>query len=211
MREVSIQDKYEITLNATFETDVPAAVLVAQPASVNLPLMRTGEVYYGEIVVTNYGLIRADNLKQQLPQSDDKFRFEFGVEVPESLGAKQRITIPYRVVALKSLEDQVNTANTSGAGCYSYGNQTSLTCSYTCANGVRTDNCGTQIHFFSYSNSTCPGTGGISLPWVGGGGGGWGGGTGGFGGGSTSTTVPMKGKKCVFVPRGGGDTTGGCE
>lgn len=211
VREVSIQDKYEITLNATFETDVPAAVLVAQPASVNLPLMRTGEVYYGEIVVTNYGLIRADNLKQQLPQSDDKFRFEFGVEVPESLGAKQRITIPYRVVALKSLEDQVNTANTSGAGCYSYGNQTSLTCSYTCANGVRTDNCGTQIHFFSYSNSTCPGTGSISLPWVGGGGGGWGGGTGGFGGGSTSTTVPMKGKKCVFVPRGGGDTTGGCE
>ena len=207
VREISIQDKYEITLNATFETDVPAAVLVAQPASVNLPLMRTGEVYYGEIVVTNYGLIRADNLKQQLPKSDDRFRFEFGVEIPEFLDAKQRITIPYRVIALKSLEDQVNDANTSGAGCYSYGNYTALTCRYTCANGTVAENCGTQIHFFAYSNNTCPATNSVSLPWMGGG---WGG-TGGFGGGSTSTVVPMKGQKCVSVPKGSGTTTKGCK
>ena len=37
VREITIQDRYEITLNATFETDVPAAVVVMQPASVNLP------------------------------------------------------------------------------------------------------------------------------------------------------------------------------
>ncbi len=211
--EVTIQDKYEITLNATFETDVPAAVVVAQPASVNLPLMRTGEVYYGEIILTNYGLVRADNLKQQLPKSDDNFRFEFGVEVPNSLGAKQRITIPYRVIALKSLEDKVNDANTSGAGCYNYGNKVVYTCSYECANGVRTDKCGSKTQFFAYSNSTCPGgSGGSSGGW-GGGSGGWGGGSGGWGGGSTSTTVPMKNKKCVFVPKGSGDSTGtgGCQ
>ena len=56
---------------------------------------------YGEIVLSNYGLIRADNLKQQLPKSDDHYKFEFAVEVSDSLDAKQRLTIPYRIVSLK--------------------------------------------------------------------------------------------------------------
>src|SRR5690606_15629519 len=53
VREITIQDRYEITLNATFETDVPAAVVVMQPSSVNLPKMKAGDVYYGELALTN--------------------------------------------------------------------------------------------------------------------------------------------------------------
>src|SRR5204862_6493303 len=73
VREITIQDRYEITLNATYETDVPAAVLVMQPASVNLPAMAIGEVFYGELTPTNYGLIRADHVRQQLPVDDGTF------------------------------------------------------------------------------------------------------------------------------------------
>ncbi len=38
--EVPLQDRYEITLNATYETDVPAPVVVMEPGAINLPKMK---------------------------------------------------------------------------------------------------------------------------------------------------------------------------
>ena len=101
VREVTIEDRYEITLNATFETDVPAPVVVLQPTSINLPEMSAGEVFQGELVLTNYGLLRADDLQTVFPKSDDFFKFEFLAQPPTSLEAKQRVRLPYRVVALR--------------------------------------------------------------------------------------------------------------
>ena len=37
--ETTIEDEYEVVLTATFKTDVPAPVLVVEPASVTLPPM----------------------------------------------------------------------------------------------------------------------------------------------------------------------------
>ena len=165
VREVTIQDRYEITLNATFETDVPAAVIVMQPASVNLPRMNVGDVYYGELSLTNHGLIRADNVRQRLPANDLYFRYEFLVQVPETLEAKQRVTLPYRIVATQSLEDAANSANASGGGCWSYSNTTTVTCTYMCANKQEAST-SAGANWFSVSNSSCVGVGG-------GGGGGW--------------------------------------
>lgn len=159
VREISIQDRYEITLNATFETDVPAAVVMMQPTSINLPKMAVGDVYYGELILTNFGLIRADNLQQQLPKSDGVFRYEFLAEIPGTLEAKQRVTIPYRVIALQSLEDAASGGNASGGGCYSYSARYSISCSYDCANGTRSS-CGAGTSWFAASNSSCPGGGG---------------------------------------------------
>ncbi|MFC3656517.1 carboxypeptidase regulatory-like domain-containing protein [Xanthomonas hyacinthi] len=102
VREISIEDRYEITLNATFETDVPAPVVVIQPTSINLPKMMAGEVFQGELVVTNYGLVRADDVVAHLPGDDDHFKFEFLAQPPVSLEAKQRVRLPYRVIALRS-------------------------------------------------------------------------------------------------------------
>jgi len=197
VREITIQDRYEITLNATFETDVPAAVVVMQPASVNLPKMNPGDVYYGELSLTNYGLIRADNVRQQLPSSDGMFRYEFLVDVPAALEAKQRVTVPYRVIALQSLDTAAGAANASGGGCYNYSNALKITCDFTCSNGT-VSSCGTSASWFSASNSSCPAGGG-------GGGGGWAGGGGGLGGGGGggSTTIKLPEKKCVYVPKGG--------
>lgn len=198
VREITIQDRYEITLNATFETDVPAAVVVMQPTSVNLPKMNAGDVYYGELTLTNHGLVRADNVQQQLPRSDGFFRYEFLVDVPAALDAKQRVTIPYRVVALQPLDVAATSGTASGGGCYNYSNTYAVTCSYVCANGSISP-CGAQTSWFTVSGTTCTGTG--SGGGGGGGGGGWGGG--GWGGGGTSTPIKMKGKKCVYVPKGG--------
>lgn len=189
VREVTIQDRYEITLQATYETDVPAPVVMLEPASVNLPLMKAGEVYYGEFTLTNYGLTRADNVRQKLPASDAFFRYEFLTAFPEQLAAKQRVTIPYRVVALQSLDQPAGTA--SGGGCYSYSNYTAATCSYVCANGTESTACGSRASWFANSSSTCPTSSGTtstpvvsySSSWGGGGGGG------GSGNGTTSGTL----------------------
>ena len=199
VREIAIQDRYDITINATFETDVPAAVVVLQPASVNLPKMAVGDVYYGELTLTNYGLIRADDVSQKLPVSDGMFRYEFLTEVPASLAPKQRVTIPYRVIALQSLDGGASTANASGGGCYSYNNSTLVNFGFICANGSPSSG-SASTSFFSASNSSCP-AGGAG----GGAGGGWsggGGGVGGAGAGSTSTPIRLKGKKCVTIPSG---------
>ncbi|MDR1935088.1 MAG: carboxypeptidase-like regulatory domain-containing protein [Candidatus Accumulibacter sp.] len=185
VREITLEDRYEITLNATYETDVPAAVVMMQPVSVNLPKMAAGDVYYGELTLTNYGLVRADDLIQEFPSSDSYFRYEFLVDMPETLEAKQRITIPYRVIALQSLDAADGDA--SGGGCYSYTNTTCACYNYECANGDKSSgrSCTTWLHV---DNSTCPGGSG---GWSGGGGGGIGDG-GGFGGAGTSYQ-PMPG------------------
>lgn len=195
VREITIEDRYEIILNATFETDVPTAVVVLEPGIVNLPKMGVGDVFYGELTLTNYGLVRADNVKQQLPRNDSFFRYEFLAEVPSTLEAKQRVTIPYRVVALQSLEAAASDGTATGGGCYSYSNNTRIEYSCECANGD-TSTGSTNTSFSSGSNSTCPtGTSGGS----GGSGGGYGGG---FGGGGSNWTDISKGKKCVFIPNG---------
>ncbi|AIY41391.1 Fibronectin type III domain protein [Collimonas arenae] len=200
--EVSIQDRYDVTLNATFETDVPAAVVVMQPPSINLPKMNSGDVYYGELALQNYGLIRADNVRQKLPQSDTFFRYEFLVEVPPVLNAKQRVTIPYRVIALQALDAAASTGSASGGGCYNYSSTTSVSCQFTCANGAESS-CGASASWFAVSNSSCPAGGGVG---GGGAGGGFGGGFGGGGTGTPATPISIKGKKCVKVPDGkGGD------
>jgi hypothetical protein len=203
VREITIQDRYEITLNATFETDVPAAVVVLQPASTNLPKMEAGDVYYGELVLTNYGLIRADNVKQKVPQSDAYFRYEFLADVPPALEAKQRVTIPYRIVALQSLEAAASSGTSSGGGCYSYSGSYGVSCSYECANGTQSS-CGSSSSWFSGSSSSCGGgSGGASGGWVGGGG--WGGGG---GGGQSLSGVPpcnqCNGQCCSAGGHGGG-------
>lgn len=187
VREITIQDRYEVTLNTTFETDVPAAVVLLQPASINLPIMNVGDVYYGELFLTNYGLIRADNVKQQLPREDGMFRYEFLVDVPPVLEAKQRVTIPYRIVALQSLEGAASSGTASGGGCSPYVNGTGVACNFTCANGAQSG-CGASAAWFSSGSGSCPGDGatGKGPPTEH----------------PSSTPMPVMGK-CVYGPKGG--------
>ena len=73
---------------------MPAAVVVAEPSSITLPDLTAGDVFYGEFTLTNYGLIRADNLKLNLPPPDRYIRFEFMDGLPDSIDPKERITVP---------------------------------------------------------------------------------------------------------------------
>jgi len=112
--ETDIPDQYQVTLDATYQTQVPAPVLLIEPASVNLPDMQVGEVYAGEMTITNYGLVRADDLVLVTPSDDSYFKYEFMGTMPSSLDAHQRISIPYKITSLAALPAST-TANFSNA------------------------------------------------------------------------------------------------
>ncbi|MCW8966857.1 MAG: carboxypeptidase-like regulatory domain-containing protein [Candidatus Pacearchaeota archaeon] len=130
--ETSITDRYEITLQATFETDVPAPVVVMEPGMTNLPDMQPGDVFYGELRFTNYGLVRADNMVFSLPGEDAYFRYEFPAILPTELNAKESIVLPYKIVSLSSLDPD---GTSSGGGCGGYGAGASANFTFECANG----------------------------------------------------------------------------
>jgi hypothetical protein len=152
VRETSIQDRYEIALALTYETNVPAPVVVIEPALTNLPKLSAGDVYYGELTLSNYGLVRAENITPVLPASDAFLRYEFLSDIPRSLAAKQRITIPYRIVALNSLEPD---GASTGGGCFEYLARLFLPYDFECANGSRSVG-GAESRWSYAAGTTCP-------------------------------------------------------
>lgn len=201
---IVVQDTYTITALVTFVTNVPAPVVLLEPAVVNLPQMQPGDVFMGEFKLTNYGLVRADHVVFNPPPADAFFRYEFMATVPTSLEAHQTITIPYRVVSLTSLNQPAATA--TGGGCNPYSAGVSVPYDYTCANGTTTS--GNTGSDFSSSGGSCGGgSGGSSGGWIGGvgavGGGSGGTGGGGSGPGFTGGGTPaqsLSGAKCVPKP-----------
>jgi YD repeat-containing protein len=152
VKETTIKDTYNIVITAVYETNVPAPVLVIQPTSVVLPVMRLGDVYNGEFTITNQGLVRANNLKMALPLSNSYYKYEALSGIPTSLGAKERITIPYRVTALSSA-DQSDNGSGSGGGCSSYVGTWEWTNTYPCANGSQQSGSGRA--YFTHVFGTC--------------------------------------------------------
>ncbi|XP_048249484.1 uncharacterized protein LOC124117058 [Haliotis rufescens] len=63
----TFEDKYIITLDSTFETQVPMAVVTVEPANINLIPYEEGKKYVINFNITNHGLIRADNARFTLP------------------------------------------------------------------------------------------------------------------------------------------------
>jgi len=108
-----IQDKYEIVVTQTFETNVPAPVLVIEPPNITLPNLQPGQVFNGEFKVTNYGLIEVYDVVLDFPRSIDDYDIEVMTSaIPNKIGAMKSITVPYRVTrrittAQRTLYDEV--------------------------------------------------------------------------------------------------------
>ncbi|OGV43507.1 MAG: hypothetical protein A2X46_13055 [Lentisphaerae bacterium GWF2_57_35] len=99
-----IQDRYTIVLSTTFETAVPAPVLVIDPPMSDVPEMAAGDVVYGEFTLKNHGLIRAEQVQMTMPQLPD-YKFELLSELPSVLEAEQSVRIPYRITCLSDAQD----------------------------------------------------------------------------------------------------------
>ena len=185
VREITIRDRYELVLSATFETDVPAAVVIAEPKSITMPELEPGEVFHGEFTLKNYGLIRADDLSLLLPATVPGYQLELLAQPPSVLEAKQVVQIPYRITRLADATG----GDAGGGGNYAvFRACITLWYRYVCSNGQVFEGteefCITQL---SYREGDPPkplvvevfdGDGGYVLPKPkppGGGGGGWGG------------------------------------
>jgi len=168
VNEITLEDRYEIKLNATFETHVPVAVVMFDPLSINLPVMKEGDIFHGELTLTNHGLIRADNVVTSMPSGNHLASFEFLSQVPDTLEAGDVFVLPYRVQALQDF-DPAEDGSASGGGCGGFNAQAKANYDSKCANGAVVPG-GTSANW----NSN----------WGGGGGSGSSCGTGGGGGGS---------------------------
>ncbi len=194
--ETTIEDEYEIVLSATYETNVPAPVLIMEPMSTTLPSMQAGDVMSGEITITNYGLVRADDVSFTLPESDAYFQYEFSADLPESLSAMQRVVIPYRLTCLAPLEPD---ADGTGGGCGSYTKVVRARACFECANGDESSTSASH-HWSRAWGSDCGGSG---SGW-------WGTGSSGgsASGGGGSTPDEISGSNCIPDPPPGGGCGG---
>ncbi len=190
VREITIEDRYEIKLDAIFKTNVPAPVVVLKPMAVNLPVMKKGDVFQGEFTLTNHGLIRAYNLKEGLPVTNDLVRFEFLKEIPYALEPGQVFTLPYRIQALRDF-NPASEATATGGGCGSYGASYTVTYQGKCVNETVVTS-QASAHFNSNWGNCVSSGGGASGGGIAGGYiGGVGGGVGYTKGGSAISSEPM--------------------
>ena len=90
---VQSADQYKITIETTFETNVPAPVITLDPPQVNLSGLLTADSLHFNLTVTNHGLIAAQNAHLIMPQTNT---VEFTAVVTElgTLPAKSSVTIP---------------------------------------------------------------------------------------------------------------------
>lgn len=103
--ETVIEDKYDIVVDATYETDVPQPVIVMEPAVVKLPAMKRGDVINGALKITNRGLVSLEDITPNLPQSDKYIRYTFQIDaLPSKLLPMQTVYLPYKLEALRDLK-----------------------------------------------------------------------------------------------------------
>ncbi|MFO0291599.1 MAG: CARDB domain-containing protein, partial [bacterium] len=95
-----IEDKYNITVESVFETDVPIPTVVIDPPLIDLEgLDVVGQVMQVDMTLTNHGLIAANDLKFSF--SDHPFyKIEPLINNIESLGAKSSLTVPVRITRI---------------------------------------------------------------------------------------------------------------
>ena len=132
--EISIEDRYEVVMNVTFETNVDAPVVLISPTVTNLPDMYPGDVYTGMLEIKNVGLLRAHDFALNVPPEDEFFRYEILGEIPEVLEAGESHYLPFRLINKKTLVPGAD-GGAGGGGCHGYTNQINGAYKFQCPSG----------------------------------------------------------------------------
>src|SRR5690606_25772881 len=135
--ETSIADNYRVQLNNKFETNVPAAIVVFEPTMIDVPVLKKGEVFTGELTMVNHGLLKAYGLRPELPKTNEYARYEFMGEFPSTLDAGASYTIAYKITALSDF-DAYSSGSATGAGSQPWLNIGDISVSgfYYCLSGL---------------------------------------------------------------------------
>lgn len=175
---VILEDRYQIKISQTYETNVPTPVIVTEPPGISLPPMQPGEVLNGEFTITNYGLIAADYKGITYPSTIGDYDLEILANMPKVLSAMQKITIPYRITKRvvtasaqsSSPESMIafmydDLTSYGGGSCSGGGAVTSMWQSTICPNTDNATSVTRNSSFnVSYNNCTTSGTTSASTP-----------------------------------------------
>ena len=88
----AIEDQYDITLVAEFETHVPMPVVTIDMPK-DMPSLSGEEVFAFNVTLTNHGLIAARDVALNMPDSDSEYEFVMNYE-PADLLAQQSVQVP---------------------------------------------------------------------------------------------------------------------
>lgn len=91
---VDIEDRYKITLESTFETEVPLPVITTDPMM--MPLVFPGQTSTVMLTVTNHGLIEANEVQIRGP-NDDLFEVTVLTPTIDVLPAKSSVQVPIEI------------------------------------------------------------------------------------------------------------------
>ena len=191
-----IEDKYNITIESVFETNVPVPTVVLEPAFIDLEQLQiVGQVIQIDIKATNYGLIAANDIN--LNFGDHPFyKIESLINSIDILAAKSSITVPVRITrladfdTLSSSSNELSIQSTPSVPCSI---SASIDYSYECVGEEITRDIPLPIFNVEGNCTTSGGNGGGGGGWWGGGGGWWGGGGwSGSTGGGEGRVVPIE-------------------
>jgi hypothetical protein len=99
-----IQDKYTISIESVFETNVPIPTIVIDPPLIDLDdLQVVGQVKQIEMTVTNQGLIAANDINLNVGEHPF-YKIEPLIENLDTLGAKSSIKIPVRITRIADFD-----------------------------------------------------------------------------------------------------------
>jgi Subtilase family/Calx-beta domain/SdrD B-like domain/PA14 domain/CARDB/FG-GAP-like repeat len=122
-----IQDKYTISVESVFETNVPTPTLVVEPGSLDFTDLTTiGQVKQIDMKVTNYGLIAANNAALNI-SNHPFYKVEPLLDNFGTIGAKSSLTIPVKITRIADF----NTLNSSSAGDLQASSTLSIPCGLT--------------------------------------------------------------------------------
>jgi hypothetical protein len=100
-----IEDKYTISIESVFETDVPIPVVTIDPPLIDLQdLQVVGQVMQMNMTLTNHGLIAANDIKLDFT-SHPFYKLEPLLNQVDSLAAKSSLTIPVRITRINDFAD----------------------------------------------------------------------------------------------------------
>jgi len=95
-----IKDEYDISLNITYKTNVPAPVLIPDNMFFNAK-MDPGSIMYGQFTIKNEGLITATSVQFQYQPSDHAINVEYLVQNNLELAAGASMVVPFRITLSK--------------------------------------------------------------------------------------------------------------
>jgi len=109
VKEITIEDRYEIKIETIFETKVPAPTIVVTPPAFSIPPMCPGDVHDVELTIENKGLVTARGIANPLPTSTEYFEVIDISKLPSTLDipAQQRVQVSFRLKCIKATPDAV--------------------------------------------------------------------------------------------------------